>query len=98
MPKKNFEGEGNPTSFQIYENKDFKPEPSEPTGIKGKSELGELVVTLGTSVLITDAERVVLKTILDRDRTSRIVHGGLKSLLQLSDEEVKALLGFLDRI
>lgn len=95
MPKKNFEGEGNPSSLHVYENKDFQ---GESTGFKGKSELGELVVSVGTSVLITDAEREVLKTVLDRDRTSRVVHGGLKSILQLSDEDAKTLLGFLDRI
>jgi hypothetical protein len=62
-----------------------------------------VVVPVQTAVatvkqFVSDAEREVLKKLLDRDRTSRIVHGGLKQLLQLSDDEVKSLLGFLDRI
>lgn len=47
---------------------------------------------------VSDTEREVLKKLLDRDRTSIVVHGGLKQLLQFSDDEVKTLLGFLDRI
>ena len=49
-------------------------------------------------VSITPLERRVLKDLLDRDRTSRIVHGGLKSLLTFNDDEIGVLLGFLDRI
>jgi hypothetical protein len=47
---------------------------------------------------VTSAERDVLRKLLDRDRTSREVHGGLKSLLSFSDVEAAALLGFLKRI
>lgn len=56
-------------------------------------------VALGPiDVRITLEEIAVLKKLLDRDRTSRVVHGGLKSLLTFSDEEIGTLLGFLDRL
>lgn len=62
-------------------------------------EIGPATVGTVTPVtVVSDRERAVLKIILDRDRTSRVVHGGLKSLLQLTDEDAKTLLGFLDRI
>ncbi len=53
---------------------------------------------LRQGVIITAEEREVLKKVLDRDRTSKLVHGGLKSLLTLTDDDVRTLLGFLDRI
>lgn len=56
------------------------------------------VTIAGTSTLISETERAVLKKLLDRNRTSMAVHGGLKSLFVLSDEEASALLGFLERI
>lgn len=40
----------------------------------------------------------VLKVLLDRQRTSEIVHGGLKSLLQLNDADADVLLNLLKRI
>lgn len=49
-------------------------------------------------VVISPEEEDVLKKLLDRDRTSRIVHGGLKSLLTFTDDEISILLGFLDRV
>lgn len=82
LPKK-FEGEGNPSeSFNIPGEAVLRVEPTP-----------ALRVTT-----ISDEEHRVLKTLLDRDRTSRIVHGGLKSLLGLSDDDVSVLLTFLDRI
>ena len=51
-----------------------------------------------TIVAISVTEREVLKKLLDRDRTSRLMHGGLKSLLTFNDYEIGLLLGFLDRI
>jgi hypothetical protein len=40
----------------------------------------------------------VLKVLLDRQRTSEVVHGGLKSLLQLNDADAAVLLHLLKRI
>jgi acyl-coenzyme A synthetase/AMP-(fatty) acid ligase len=82
--KGEFEGEGNP---------EFIP---------GRVEAQVQLVRLGRpadwAVEITEAERQVLKRLLDRERTARIVHGGLESLLTLSRDDVATLLGFLDRI
>lgn len=88
MAKKAFEGEGNPTDAQF---------------IPGKTETTLNLIRIRSGkvdwqVEISEEERLVLKVLLDRDRTSRIVHGGLKSLLTLSDEQATTLLGFLDRI
>ena len=46
-----------------------------------------------------NAEEVkVLRVLLDRQRTSEVVHGGLKSLLQLNDADADVLLRLLRRI
>lgn len=82
MPKKTFEGEGNPVE---------KP-------IESNNLLIGSAVPDGSVAVVSDEERRVLKVLLDRDRTSKLVHGGLKSLLALSDDDSLTLLGFLDRI
>lgn len=89
MAKKTFEGEGNPsvgvpTGETINSGLDLKI--SEAAKIKGRA------------VLLTEDELRVLKVLLDRDRTSRLVHGGLKSLLTMSEDDVRTLLNFLDRV
>lgn len=80
-----FKGEGNPVDVD-----ELKPILI--------ADLAMTNVDRGPRVDITPEEKAVLKKLLDRDRTSRIVHGGLKSHLTFSDEEIGVLLGFLDRI
>lgn len=88
MPKKNFEGEGNP-SMTPFEKIEFpKIMTIDPNPIMKE----------GKRVELADSELTVLKTLLDRDRTSKQVHGGLKSILSLSDDETEILLNFLRRI
>lgn len=91
MAKKNFEGEGNPV----------EPGP----GVLDVAEVtGRVLIVKGPPAATTAGstvaadERAVLKKVLDRDRTSKQVHGGLKSLLGLTDDETAALLRFLNRI
>lgn len=85
MPKKTFDGEGNPSEFI-------------------KTQLDKLAaeedyyLPKRKMVEISDAEHEVLKKLLDRDRTSKQVHGGLKSLLTMTDDDINTLLGFLSRI
>jgi hypothetical protein len=87
MPKKTFEGEGNPT--------DGFPPAKTTTTIQLQRIRGTKV---DWQVEISEEERLILKLLLDRDRTSRLVHGGLQSLLQLTDEQARTLLGLLDRL
>lgn len=49
-------------------------------------------------VFVTIPESEVLRKVLDRDRTSAIVHGGLKGILGLTDDEARTLIGFLRKI
>lgn len=85
MPNKNFEGEGNPAEF-------IK------TQLDKLSVEEDYYLPKRRMVEVSDAEHSVLKKVLDRDRTAKLVHGGLKSLLTLTDEEASVLLNFLDRI
>ncbi len=55
-------------------------------------------VMAGESLQISSAERAVLKVLLDRQKTSKLVHGGLKSLLTLTDDQETILLAFLERV
>ncbi len=59
---------------------------------------GSLIPDDQKFTLLTSEERVVLKTILDRDRTAKLMHGGLKSLLTLTDDQATTLIRFLERI
>jgi hypothetical protein len=86
-PPKKFEGEGNPIDVI-----------ADVTVLPTEIVIRREPVASKPSVLINDAERDVLKKVLDRDRTSKIVHGGLKSILSLNDDETTALLNFLRRI
>lgn len=88
--KSDFDGEGNPTVGLVVP-------------VAGKNELklaADSPANLSTShpVEVTDAERRALLVLRDRDRTSRVAHGGLKSLLQLSDDDARLILGFLNRL
>jgi hypothetical protein len=88
MPKKNFEGEGNPSTvpfekIELPKIKTIDPNP---------------IMKEGKHLELADSELAVLKVLLDRDRTSKIVHGGLKSILSLNDEQAWVLLNFLRRI
>lgn len=86
MPKK-FEGEGNPSvpfeKIELPKIKTIDPNP---------------IMKEGKHVELADSELNVLKKLLDRDRTSKIVHGGLKTILSFNDEEAAVLLNFLRRI
>lgn len=64
--------------------------PSEPVMVPAKEPV--------TTFSITVEEKDVLKKVLDRQRTSAVVHGGLKSLLSLTDDESAVLLAFLRRV
>lgn len=67
---------------------------------------GDLVLTIRepasvtgeVSVQLSPEEVAVLETLLDRDHTAAIVHGGLKGLLSLNDAQTRALLGLCRRI
>lgn len=47
---------------------------------------------------ISPGEREVLKRVLDRERTSREAHGGLRGVLSLTSADADVLLAFLRRI
>jgi hypothetical protein len=81
--------------FEVFVDPKFDPA-SNTAGYRGDTVL--LTGPVGVSVLISEQEKTVLKKVLDRNRTSMAVHGGLKSLFVLTDEETTALLGFLERI
>ncbi len=89
MAKKTFEGEGNPSVGTLTG--EFN------VGIPNL-KIAEPAKSQGTPLILTNEERRVLKVLLDRDRTARQVHGGLKSLLTLSDDDVRTLLTFLERV
>lgn len=93
LPKK-FEGEGNPSEDTVA--------PLAPLEYLELPRLvtidPNLIMEEGTRVEIARVEMDVLKKLLDRDRTARLVHGGLKSLLTLSDDDEAILLNFLRRI
>jgi hypothetical protein len=72
-----------PTTMELPKIRTFDPNP---------------IAKPGKMVELADSEVEVLRTLLDRDRTSKIVHGGLKSLLNFSDREAETLLNFLRRI
>jgi acetolactate synthase regulatory subunit len=82
--KTQFAGEGNPAN----------PGP----GVLDVARLHGFTVGHVEVKTVSDAERKVLKTVLDRDRTGKIVHGGLKALLNLTDEDAHVLISFLKRI
>ena len=50
------------------------------------------------SVVLSPLEQAALWSVLDRERTSRPVHDGLRGLLSLSHEHAEAFLAFLRRI
>ncbi len=52
----------------------------------------------GFTIEISSEERAVLREVLDRDRTARIVHGGLQGILSLNREQAHVLIEFLKRI
>jgi hypothetical protein len=64
--------------------------------IKVNTALG--VTTTNEFLQVSSAERAVLKVLLDRQKTSKLVHGGLKSLLTLTDDQERILLAFLERV
>jgi hypothetical protein len=82
---KRFEGEGNPVEIAVD-----LPAEQVPGFVQ------EVVAAM--AITLSDAERDVLRVVLDRDRTSKLVHGGLKSLLTLTDDQATTLLGLLNRV
>jgi len=102
MSKKNFEGEGKPSSVIV---KSITPTGATATiSEAGPVVVGVVVHAQGTitavahHTILTDAEKATLRVLLDRDRTSKQVHGGLRSILNLSESEAETLLNFLRRI
>jgi hypothetical protein len=85
MPKKS--DDGTHKQVEIY-----VPDPEARAEVQAAIENGNVYFD------ISPREREVLKKVLDRNRTSMAVHGGLKSILVLTDEEASALLGFLERV
>lgn len=98
MAKKNFEGEGNPSAVPFEKIEFPKVNTIDPNPIMKEGNAGGGRHGHGQRVELADSELAVLKVLLDRDRTSKIVHGGLKSILSLSDAETATLLNFLRRI
>lgn len=49
-------------------------------------------------VTLSPLEQAALWSVLDRERTSRPVHDGLRGLLSLSHDHAEALLGLLRRV
>jgi hypothetical protein len=94
MSKKTFTGEGNPSDPVM--------------GVVVPAIDGKTKHTLSTqriasadadwSVEISNAERDVLKIVLDRDRTSKQVYGGLQGILGISRDEAATLIEFLKRL
>lgn len=88
MSKKNFEGEGNPSDTAVFvPGKSVQVIPLQRTGADAD-----------WSVEISNAERDVLKKLLDRDRTSKQSHGGLGGVLAFSPMETATLIAFLRKI
>lgn len=52
----------------------------------------------GVRLELTLEEAEVLRKVRERDRTAAIVHGGLKSLLTLSDDDYSTLMSILNRL
>jgi hypothetical protein len=50
------------------------------------------------SVVLSPLEQASLWSVLDRERTSRPVHDGLRGLLSLSHDHADAFLGLLRRL
>lgn len=74
-----------------------KPLPAEVIEILKPKVAVVAEVPQGREMRLSAAEVDALRELLDRDRTAKVVHGGLKGLLSLSDDDVAALLGFLKR-
>lgn len=71
-----------------------------PTMAKNESIKGEVESVLSSPNLVevTDRERAVLRTVLYRDFTAKLAHGGLGPLLSLTPDETEVLVGFLRRV
>lgn len=97
LPKK-FEGEGNPS--EIVVDLPLEETPRYVAGVV-ESTIQMQRISAGKAdwaIEMSEEERLVLKKLLDRDRTAKIVHGGLRTLLSFTDDEADTLLNFLRRI
>lgn len=89
-----FSGEGNPSDMTVVD-------PGSPVRGHVDIKMNLTRVTSGKAdwlLEMSEQERLVLRKVLDRERTSKMVHGGLKSILQLSDEDAVTFINFLKRI